>query len=364
MKKCGIITYHFANNYGAVLQCFALRKAINSIGYDCNVLNFISEKQLDNNSLYRKKQGIFGVTKNVLLLPFSAGRKKRAASFCNFRNTFLNCTERIDSIALLKSFVMEQNYDILISGSDQVWNPNVYDFNEAFFLPFSSSAKKVGYAVSLGNAEEEQLAKYKKWISDFDAITVREQSGIQKINNLCNMDVTEVLDPVFLINTDVWEKMTKQVDSNPYLLCYFVREEDLGEKIRRARKIAKEKKLELKIVNLRITKYNFTNNIIYSAGPEEFLNLFRNAEYVYTDSFHGTAFSIIYKKNFTTVESTTENAENRKRNLLSKLGLESRILAVKNSQRILPQIDYHSVDELMSEEQQLSMCKLEELLTM
>ena len=359
MKKCGIITYHFANNYGAILQCFALKSALECLGYECDILNYISDKQLDNNSLYRKKQGIRGIVKNICLLPFFRGRSDREHRFEKFRFKYLKCNNRLNNINMLQSFINSQEYDVIISGSDQVWNPNVYDFDKAFFFPFKANAKKVGYGISLGNASETQLFEYKTWINDFDVITVREKSSIKRIKEVSNRNnIIEVIDPLFLINPDKWKDLTKPVITKPYLLCYFVRTEDIGLKIKKAKKIATLRGLDFKVVNLRITKYNLFRNIIYNAGPLEFLNLLRNAEYVYTDSFHGTAFSLIFEKNFTTVDSNQEKIDNRKRNLLSKFDLDYRVQKADESDKLLSDIDYKITTESLSKLRELSLKEL------
>ena len=341
--KCGIITYHFANNYGAMLQCFALKRAVEKLGHTAIVINYISEKQYDNNSLYRKKQGIRGYVKNVLLLPFAGGRKRRDLSFRQFREQFLTADEkRLLCNDELHSYIIDNRFDVVISGSDQVWNPNVFDFEDSFFYPFELQAKKIGYAVSLGSATVEQLQPYKKWIEQFDKITVREQKSAKILFDLAQRASQEVSDPVLLHNKDFWLQYTEKIQDS-YMACYFVREEDMGVKLAMAKRLAEKMHLKLKVIDLRITKYNLTNHIYFDRSPFDFLTLLSNAEYVYTDSFHGTVFSLIFEKNFTTVESDTETLDSRKRNILKKVGLTSRVQNVNESARILDPIDYSAV---------------------
>lgn len=341
--KCGIITYHFANNYGAVLQCLALKTAIEKQGHIVEVINFVSEKQADNNSLYRKKQGIKGYVKNILLIPFRKRRKIREKKFQCFRENLLKCdTGRIKTKEELESYIKNSRFNVIISGSDQVWNPNVFDFEDAFFYPFAVDVKKVGYAVSLGSTTVSQLSKFQKWIDQFDVITVRELKSANILEQLTNKKIEEVCDPVLLLKRSDWNKFLIPAKERG-MVCYFVREEDLKLKINKAKELAKELRLNLKIINMRITKANLTNDIAYDLSPIEFLSEIANADYVYTDSFHGTVFSLIFEKEFTTVESKSESTDSRKRNILEKVGLLDRIKEVDKSSDRMCHIDYSKI---------------------
>ena len=345
--RYGIITYHFANNYGAMLQCYALKTAIQNLGHDAIVINYISDKQLDNNAVYRKRQGVKGIIKNLLLIPFNKGRKKRLLSFNNFRKEYLECTGyRINNKSTLENYIENGGFDAIISGSDQVWNPNVFDFDDAFFFPFYVPVRKIGYAVSLGTASESQLRTYKKWIDDFDVITVREPKSALIINQVTSKTITSVVDPVLLLPQSSWKELVPCHKTNK-LLCYFVREEGLQGKIQRAKELAYQLNLEVEIVNLRITKQNFSEKILFDLSPIDFLTELSNAEYVYTDSFHGTVFSLIYERNFTTVVSNSESGDNRKRDILNMVGLTNRIRNIDVSSDVLESIDYKLVNKKM-----------------
>ena len=342
--KYGILTYHFANNYGAMLQCYALKTAIQNLGHDAVVINYITDKQFDNNSVYRKKQGFKGFVKNILLIPFSKGRKKRQLSFDGFRKEYLGCAQyRINNETDLKNYIEQSGFNAIISGSDQVWNPNVFDFDSAFFFPFHVSAKKIGYAVSLGAANDNQLMPYKKWIDDFDVITVREPKAALTIHQVTDRKVTSVVDPVLLLSQNSWRTLVPYKKTNK-LLCYFVKEEGLEDKIKKAKELACKLNLEIAIVNLRITKQNLSEKILFDLSPIEFLTELANAEYVYTDSFHGTVFSLIFERNFTTVISESEVGDNRKSDILNMVGLNQRIKNTDDSSDVLGDIDYEVVN--------------------
>lgn len=326
MKKCGIITYHFATNYGAMLQCYALKNAIEKLGADAEVLNYVSEKQLDNNSLYRTKQGLKGFIKNALVFPFHHVRSKRQKRCIEFRKKYIVTNQKqLENINELKQYCDSRAFNVLISGSDQVWNPNVYDFNEAFFYPFATSSKKVGYAVSIGNAKKSDLEYYVKWINEFDKITVREKQSIKLIESLTGKkNIVSVVDPVFLVPKEHWKSILSKVKQQNYLVCYFVKNHNIDKKISLAHKIAADKGLKVIIINSRITKYNFFEHVVSDAGPIEFLSLINGADFVCTDSFHGTAFSLLLEKQFITLIENSEGTDNRKLGLLDTVGLRNR----------------------------------------
>lgn len=348
--KCGIITYHFAANYGAVLQCYALKKFLIENGIKASVLNYISDVQRNNNSLYRKGGGLKGLIKNAVLLPFHKLRMERGARFkeCQ-RKYIIEDQRRIISIEELKKYIEENHFQYIISGSDQVWNPKIADFNESFFYPFNSTAKKIGYAVSVGDAKEPDLNPYIKFIKDFSVVSSRENTTTEVLSHIIKSEIKEVCDPVFLLSKEDWENISRSINMRKYLLCYFVKGIELKEKIRTAEKLAKELNLSLVILSARITKYNFTHKVVSNAGPEEFLSLFRSADYICTDSFHGTAFSLIFNKSFTTIELKSESSDGRKTNLLRRVGLLSRVHYLDDCSLPNCEINYEIVNRKLEE---------------
>ncbi|RGG20701.1 hypothetical protein DWY40_15700, partial [Ruminococcus sp. AF25-17] len=152
MKKIGIITYHFANNYGAVLQCYALQTYLAQRGFKVTVFNFISEKQAKNNDVIKHGKSAKSVIANICLLPFSHYIRKKHKSYQKFCQKDLNITPHFTEVRDLQKYIENNGYDFIVSGSDQVLNPNIDDFELAFLYPFSTKAKKIAYAASTGNA--------------------------------------------------------------------------------------------------------------------------------------------------------------------------------------------------------------------
>lgn len=347
MAKIGIITYHFAGNYGAVLQCYALNEYLNTCGHDAKVINCVTPKQSDNNSIYRKNNNIKSILKNILLLPFHNSRKTRFQRFDNFRNNNLKLTQLVQSVDELKNLIEIEKFDYIISGSDQVFNPNIYDFEPTFLYPFKTQSKKIGYAASIGKATSEQLQEYAEWIDDFYSISVREQSAKERLYSY-SKDITIVMDPVFLLHKEQWESICVK-KTKRYLLGYYINAKYRDQYIKISKQVAKQLNLELVIVDARISKSVFFNKVITDAGQKEFVELFMNADFICTDSFHGTSFSILLEKQFVCFEPQKKSLDTRKTNLCKIAGLERQICYLDDFTNIcFDTINYESVKKSLS----------------
>lgn len=362
-KKAGIITYHFAANYGAVLQCFALKKALCSIGVKASVLNFVSRKQASNNALYRPWKSPGNIVKNALLLPFHRSRSRRIARFKVFMETHLleDTSPAIRDVSGLEHFVRDNHFDFLVSGSDQVWNPMIKDFNDAFFLPFATTAAKIGYAVSTGGASASALEAYRTFMEAFSDITVREKSTASALQKVMGKSYEEVCDPVFLLEQEEWKAQAIAIPKKNYLLCYFVNSRALPQKIALAQHIARTRGLDLVVVSPRITKYNFLCNVLSDCGPCEFLSWFLNAGYVCTDSFHGTAFSLLFNREFSTFELKENANDGRKSGLLRRVGATGRIHYLGEKWSNPPDLDDISLNKTLHTWKTESLAKLKSL---
>ena len=338
--KIGIITYHFAKNYGPILQCYALQKYLENEGNEVIVINYVDENQRKNNSLFNRKKGIINIIDNIILSPFALYRIKKDKKFKSFIKEQINCSKELYTIDDLGKYLKEENFDYIISGSDQVWNPHVKDFSKAFFLPFKLSSVKATYAASIGNATEEDLSNYKEYIKDFKYISLREEKSKNIIKNIVNKEISVALDPVTLIDKSDWEKLCINKDNNHYLVCYFLHKDYLNEEYKIAKKIAKDKGLKLIMINSRFSVKSFYWNSKKDIGPLEFLTLFKNAEYICTDSFHGTMFSIIFEKDFNTFTSKKQKQDSRRENILSLAGLLSRLIYVEENKVDIRPINY------------------------
>lgn len=316
MKRIGIMTFYFAHNYGAVWQAYALKNYLDINGKnEVNFIQFIPKKLNvyyslnpfnDLNSL-RSIKSMFG---KILRNP---KKVYQYIKFEQFISTKLGCT--IDLNALNK------NYDIFITGSDQVWNDNITGEYDEYFLSFSNNSKKISYAASFGkqNISSSTKEKIDKYLPKFDAISVREQSGINLINEIIISKVSRVCDPVFLFSKQDWEKEIekKKLINGEFILYYSLEANDkLFNK-----SILLSKELNIPIFGIHPQCFNYGREVksLRSVGPLEFLWLIKNAKVVCSNSFHAVAFSIIFEKHLFHLPHITLGS--RSKELLILLGI-------------------------------------------
>ncbi|HZW76823.1 MAG TPA: polysaccharide pyruvyl transferase family protein [Flavobacteriaceae bacterium] len=293
-KKIGVITFHFPLNYGALLQTFALYKYLQNQGHDVEIINYCPPQHMAKYDFYQKPQSLknllYYLIKSVFIFKYISKKKK----FKTFRQTYLN-----ESDLFLEGGEIVYEYEIVLTGSDQVFNLKDGKVRLPYFQPFikASHQRKVAYAPSFGtNIFSRELEKtIKKYIKDFDLISCREPDGTSFLQSLTTLEVKHVVDPVFLLSTAEWESYSaERMISDDYIFVY-----DLNGK-KPLIDIAKLNKKHEKIVLLsndpiaRLRReYKDVDVFIESAGVEEFLSLIRFSKGVVTDSFHGVAFSFI-----------------------------------------------------------------------
>lgn len=366
--KIATLTFHASHNYGSVLQAYALARQLKLMGNEVNILNLRPEIQ---KQMYALKKPAGDVIHKGFDMLVGSKRKKRYNEFERFINSVLPTTrEEFQTTEQLKK--LENEYDAFVCGSDQIWNPVCPDFEPAYYLQFLSDnarAKKISYAPSFGKHEfDAQTAKQiNAWAKDFDSISVRELKGKAVLNEIDPAKISVVCDPVVLLDKKYWEELAAEPNiKEPYMLVYFL-ENNHG---RKDFVDALSQTLGLKVVLLTEYLRDLTKPYIkkYDASPEEFVGLFKNASFVYTNSFHGTAFATIFNKPFITVvapdqENAANNNDSRKIDYLTKIGLESRL--VQNNlpgKEPLVNIDYSMANEKMRQFRSASLKYLEKAL--
>lgn len=336
----GICTVHYAHNFGAMLQGYALKSYLESLGHHVCMVDRrrMSKIQWSPRRIeppYWKSILLYPKYLIKWYLPAFLPTYQRYKNFERFLDRHLN-----NSI-----FSKRDMIDAVIFGSDQIWSKFNYGFNEVWWGKTIHDVEKISYAASMGvidiTEEDEQFIR--EALSDFQAISVRESSlrNILKIKNLApGKDIVKVLDPVFLLNQEDWESITpKRIVKNDYLLFYdFQVDKNTTALVKR---IAKDKNLE--IVRLTNGVYMKNEGMTYfpSAGPEEFLSLMRYASFVVSSSFHGTAFAILNKKPFLARQVWNKD---RVMDLLLSLGLERRWVDTIDDADFSSIIDYSKVD--------------------
>lgn len=329
MKKIAIMTWHHYLNYGTALQVTALSHVISKFGFDTNVINYVPHGKVvtKNNykslSLYIMKIRNKITNKNIYS---SVEREKNFSQFLS-KNIKLTCKCSIDS----ELFKLNDEFDAFVCGSDQIWAPSC--FNSKYFLEFVKNPNKmIAYAPSIGLFKINDLyikKRMKECINKFKYISVREDKGKQLIKDLCGKEVPVVLDPTLLLSANDWDQMYIEKKYNkPYILCYF-----LGNNKKtwnHVKKISEKMKIPIKIIPVFKEDLKRGWEVEEGVGPEEFLNLIKNATFICTDSFHGTLFSIIYEKPFYVYERFSNNDCNSQNsriyNILSITQLERRLI--------------------------------------
>ena len=306
--KIGIITHFYGTiNYGGMLQAFALTKVINSIDadYDAEQIQYNPRETTthNENATIRKKNTIRALYRKLRNLVFYKRKrkilKKRKESFFDFATQYVPMSTNVYSRS--NCYKIADNYDVFITGSDQVWNPMWYD--EVYRLDCIPTDKiKMSYAAGLSNGAltEDQQQIFRNTLSSYSCVSVREKDSISKLSNLTSCDVSWVLDPTLLLSGIEWGGISaSRLINGKYIFCFFLSETDYRKEVE---KYARKKGLKIACISYLTydskNRESFGNIKIDMASPKEFLSLIKYAECVFTDSFHATVFSHIFKKDF------------------------------------------------------------------
>lgn len=354
--KTGTITFHCSLNFGSVLQTFALQKMQQKLGVDNEVINYIYDNDARRYELFRthlyKSNPLYFVA-DLLTLSMT---KRRKAAYDKFNERFIRTTEEeFHESEEIRKIV--DRYDAVICGSDQIWN--TYATKQvvpAFFLDFAKDSDKlrVAYAPSLGRAtiESQNIDDFEYYLRNIDRISVREKSSVLVVKQLTDKEVMQVLDPVLLLETNDYDEIITPVDIDGKYIFYYALEKNrtITEYVA---KLAENSGFT--VVYFSKWKLPFKKGFnIFTCDPGQYLYLLKNAEYVVTNSFHGTAFSVLFQKQFVTF--TTQHSYPRMVDLLKIIGLEDRIQ--KGKLDINSIIDYEYVQEQLIKEKEKSIAYL------
>lgn len=365
--KIGILTILNVNNYGAELQCCALYRKLTKMGYDAEVVNYLfginpkhefnGEKRTVSISFKQNlKVRLLPIVQNLFCLFHQKNKALRNKRFDEFHARYNRLTPKV--YPSVKSLYSENfNYDVICIGSDQVWNYEKGYSLEPFFACFDkNNTKKISYASSIGlsSLSDEAESVFKKELSVFSYLSVREQQASELLEKLLDRKVDVVLDPTLILDSKEWLEVAKfdMCPKEKYILVYIVTIKPCDYVLEVARHIAKER--NLKIVRICRDAYPERSGSdvqeILTAGPSEFVGLFANAEFVVTNSFHGTVFSINFAKPFYSVIKSQHSTNSRLTSILKKLNLENRILPVGSPFPEINDIDYTVPSEKLREE--------------
>lgn len=316
--KFGIMTFSRANNYGAVLQAYALRRKLMDKGQECQLINYRC-KSIDAMHAFKKIKLHYKPQWNWNNFLWNVVFYPRMLAFDRFRKDLQTEEYWPDTIQQAND-----KFDCFITGSDQVFNLKLTGGDPAYYLNFANEDKvRAAYAVSMGDYLEDYDQIYKENVPKFDLLSFREKTGSDTIESRLGIPSEVVPDPVLMYTGEDWVKMLgiqKKTPKKPYLCVYALNEKP--ELFAAAEKIAKEKGLEIHIINRTVKCAGKGDKYLRIIDPVEFVEEIYNADYVVTPSFHGTVFSIMLGKPFTV--TTISALPERILDLLNELGISSR----------------------------------------
>ncbi|WP_060983152.1 polysaccharide pyruvyl transferase family protein [Vibrio splendidus] len=346
-KKVGIITFHNAHNYGAVIQGLALKTKIQSLGYEVEFIQSNDSYIQNHYKVIPSKNSSESWSRYTKrLVHFFLDIKRNIARFRAFER-FIE--KELPSVNISN---VKKKYDYVVLGSDQVWNSNITNGFDPLFFGYHENLdvnKVISYAGSMGNATSEEYLndEFFSLLANIDAIGVRENKLKELIFSVKNIRSTLTLDPTLLLDEKVWKDFSKKITSrNKYILVYQVYNSPVTDRV--VDFLSKKHGLEVKVLSSAAPNIKMSSNVIATASPNDYLNLFANADFVVTTSFHGTVFSIINDVPFYTVK-INPGVDQRSSNLLNELGISERhISSLDDLYKMDENINYFEVKEKLN----------------
>ena len=355
-KKVGIITQHRVVNYGSVLQTYALQEKIKELGYVCEVIDYYPErftplgmlKRIKNKGDKFKKSFLIRTAARVIIIPSYVIRFHMFFKFLNNRIDMTSKTYKTEKELEEENF----GYDIYCTGSDQVWN---YGWNEKIEYPYylafvPDSARKISYAASFGKSEleHEEMGETRKLLKRYDKISLRELSGVKIVDELGIEGSVNVLDPTLLLTGEEWRKISSgKYTDDKYILIYNLNRNPRIDSY--AKELSAKTGLEVRYLSYQLHEFYKNGKMFCNPQVEDFLALIDGAQYVVTDSFHATAFSLNFNKEFVIVYPGKYST--RLQSILEILNLTNRVAKDEKDMSIVEsRIDYNRVNALLDAE--------------
>ena len=339
------ITCHDVYNHGASLQAYALQTYLESLGHNVEIIDYKPPYLCGHynlwavNPVYDKP-----IVKQLYLLAKLPGRLvalKRKRLFDEFTQKYLKltdcCYHSNEELA-----ANPPQADVFIAGSDQIWNTLFLNGRDAAFYLFFApkTSKLISYAASFATEDvvEEYKPFVKRMLQNFDEISIRERCSLSLLKQLGRTDGKAVCDPVFLLTKEQWNKMLPSEPAKEKYMVVYDSEKSVNLK-KIALRIAKEKRL--KLYNISGFRIGYADKELWASSPLDFVQLIRDAEYVVSNSFHATAFSMIFERNFCVI-NRSEHINERMKSLLMNYMLDDR-LVTDYSEAILIDINFREV---------------------
>lgn len=352
MKSIGIITIHKINNYGSVLQAYALQKACEELGYRTEIIDYKFPNEYHVRNRYHTQIDTQPNEPRWIKMLYALDLIRQHKGI----STFVSKFQHLSKVEYHSPDELKQNppiYDIYLTGSDQLWNPRHCGGDPAFLLHFApENALKISYAASMctDSLPTELMDMYCSFLKKYQFISVREQSSVEFIKRLVGKDVYNVLDPTLLLNCNQWNEIAskKRIIKKKYVLCYFLNYtfNAFPYVDQLANYIQQQTGYEIVRVARPPHRLGFVHTRYeVGASPEEFLALIRDSEMVLTTSFHGTAFAVNYGKPLFTIVQNKTASDSRQVSLMHNLGLDDQILSLNDEMPDKIRFYYDRIEE-------------------
>lgn len=335
-------------NYGGVLQFYALQRILKSNNIECDIIFFNNDEKVSYYELPAGKK----ILLNVKIAIYGCFDGKSNIIDENIRKRKLKIDEfkrQYYSPVINETNISYSEYDAIVCGSDQIWNPN-WARRRCFLEFVPDEINKVIYAASLGceSMSKEQKAQFEPRIERLQYVSVREQSGKAILDSFIkDKDIKVVLDPTLLLLPEDWNNIVVEPKEKGYVFTYFLGKYD--DKIEYIGEFAKRK--GLKIINIPFASGEKNDDVCFGdlqikdADPGEFIGLIKNAEYIFTDSFHACVFSVLFKKEFYAFQrDNSKKMQGRINTLLHNFNLPDRFIEVGTDLDMISSIDYQNND--------------------
>lgn len=367
--KISVITRHSPSNYGSLLQTIATQKILEKAGHQVRIMDYVRRDETGIKGvliqLRRKEKWNKNPIKRLIYIMLRYPSEKIAeVKFSSMQRKYLSLTKRYTTCKELEEYAESSDSEIYMTGSDQVWG-RVADknYDPAYFLNFVPEGhKKISYAASFGKTalNEQALNEQKPFLLRYDYVTVREESAVKILEQLNIPCLGQVLDPTLLLTPEEWETMTAKNRKERYILVYQIHNNPEFGKYAKA--FAKSTTLPLYRVSPSLHQIRRGGKLIYLPDIERFLSFIKGAEYIITDSFHGTAFAINFNKQFIEI-LTDKQTETRNISLLKLTGLENRIIKDYNDFSIKDRpINYEPVNSIIKKARETSIEALKQMM--
>lgn len=346
-KKIGIVTFHNSYNCGSMLESYAMQKVIENLGFKCEIIDYSNPRQQKMYYHWYEMNSFKNIIKNTIIFPHIKKIKNNNNKYEEFKKTYFNLSKKMEKI----EDINEIEYSTIVSGSDQIWNITIDDFDRFYFLNWVKDARRVAYAPSFGAKKIKDFTndvdyeEYCNLLKNYDALSIRENNGKKWVKEMINKDIPTLIDPTLLLSRDDYEKIMDNSFVNEKYIFYYNPSYSKNA-CEFVKKISEKYGLKVLCWSARnylikdVKKYGF--ELVDYESPAAYLNYIKNAELVITGSFHGTIFSTIFNKKFYSIYDKTYGNDDRLLTLVNELGISSNYTDCIFDDKIdyLKEIDY------------------------